>query len=181
MNMRPLFIVFFIAAWMVVPACGAVLDPFLSLQPADISAQQTAVEHILSQTDDPAILLQAGDLLRSRCVDPPINSLEYWGSDAEAEAALRGSSVVLLRLLDRTETLAHSQADAAASAMRGANDSSPLERWQHLTAEAQQASDDKITAAYARLLATELEQKETLADQAIALMKTSDLSDPKHQ
>jgi hypothetical protein len=181
MNRLSLVIVLVFAALAVAQAENPILDQFRSLQSADISEQNAAVQNVLTGTDDPGLLLQAADLFQSRCIDPSVNTLEYWGPDAEVQTELRASADLLMRLLDRAETIARSQSDSAAASMRNATDSSQLDRWTRLNEETRKATDEMAVAGYARLLAAEPEEKETLADRAMAAINKLDQSDPKRQ
>lgn len=159
-------------------AAEALPEAFISLTPSDIAAQQTAVDALLSRAHDPQLLLQAAHEYSVRCIDAPVNSLEYWGPNASIEDQVRQSSANLLRLINAAQTRAQQQAGALAGNIHGANNSADITRWERLNALVHTAAEARVQALYAKVLAAELEEKASACAQAVSAANSAGVSDP---
>ncbi|HEY1686267.1 MAG TPA: hypothetical protein VGG19_15985, partial [Tepidisphaeraceae bacterium] len=176
MKRCPLLFLFLLCVAPVVRAVSPLLGAFNSLPARDSAAIQTAVENLLRQSNDPAVILQAAEILRTRCVDPQINTLEYWGRDDQTRAILRPAAETFLKLSQRAQTLAQSQADSIAATMQNAEDSSQLTQWTQFNNLVQSARQSQAIARYAQLLAAESEGRSSIAQQAIAAVNAAKFS-----
>lgn len=80
------------------------------------------IDQTLPQVKDPRTLWQQATMLIQNGAARQVNTLEYWGENPRVQASLRPIVEAILKILDRCQELAGTQAEAIANTIRSPDD-----------------------------------------------------------
>ena len=152
---------------------------FSSAERRRLIAQVTAgIEQALPTLDEPqSMMRQAATLIRYG-VERDVNILEYWGENPQTQQQLRPVVEAVIKLLERTEQIAHKQAEELANQLTGPADPRG-KSWQEISTLTTNAAYTRHMLLYDLALTMPPGSQERLetADKAIDYLKQLDNSE----